>query len=817
MRFPHTIRRLLQQRVFTAVTILTLAIGIGANSAIFAVLEGVLFKPLPYPQSQQLVDMDHAAPGVGLDHAGSAPFLYLTYQAEARTFQKVGLWRRDTDSLTGLGEPEEIPTLDVTEGVLEALSAQPLLGRLFTKSDTAPGSPETVVASYGFWRSKMGGESSAIGRNIILDGRARQLVGVLPQGFRFLDLNPSLIIPLHIDPAKTFLGNFSYSSIARLNPGVTLAQANSDAARIIQIAMHRFPPFPGYSMKMFEEARLIPVLQPLKQSLLGDVGKVLWVLMGTVGMVLLIACANVANLMLVRAQSRQHELAIRAALGAGAWQVARELLAESVVLGILGGAAGLGLASGALRLLAALAPANLPRLNEISMDGPVLLFTFGISLFAGVLFGLIPAVKFASPHVTMSLRAGGRTMSDGRDRQRARATLVVVQVGLALVLLISSGLMIRTFQALRRVDPGFAHPERLQSFGLYIPSSAVKEPLAVLRMTQDILDRVKEVPGVSSAGITTLVPMTGSGWHDPIFAEDHVYAESQIPPLRAFKFVSPGLISTMGNPLVAGRDFAWTDITEKRNLAMVSENTARELWGSPQAAIGKRIRENLKGQWREIVGVVGDEREEGVDHKAPTVVFFPLYMSDFDGDTPFITRGFTIVVRSNRTGSSGFVGDLSRAVWSVNPNLPLASVRTMREVYDKSLARTSFALVMLAIAGATALLLGIAGIYGVISYAVSQRTREIGIRRALGSQNAQITAMFLRQAAQLTAIGIACGLGVALGVTRLMSSLLFDVKPADPFTFIIVTLVLAASALAAGYIPALRATGIDPIEALRAE
>jgi predicted permease len=803
--------------VFTVVTILTLAIGIGANSAIFAVIEGVLFKPLPFPQPERLIDIDHTAPGVGLDKTGSAPFLYLTYRDESRTFQEVGLWGSDTDSLTGLGEPEELATLDVTEGVLGALGVQPQLGRLFSKSDTAPGSPETVLASYGFWRSKLGGDPAAIGRTIILNSRARQLVGVLPQTFHFLDLKPSLIIPLHIDPAKTFLGNFSYKSIARLKPGVTLAQADSDVARMLPIAMHRFPPFPGYNAKMFEDARLAPALRPLKQSLLGDIGRVLWVLMGTVGIVLLIACANVANLMLVRAQSRQHELAIRAALGAGAWQVGLELLAESVGLGILGGVAGLGLACGALRLLAALAPANLPRLSEISMDGPALLFTFGISLFAGLLFGLIPALKYASPQVTMSLRAGGRTMSDSRDRQRARSALVVVQVGLALVLLISSGLMIRTFQALRRVDPGFSHPEQLQAFGLYIPPSAVKEPLEALRMAQNILERVDAVPGVSSAAITSHVPMTGGGWHDPIFAEDHVYAETQIPPLRLFKMISPGLFKTMGNSLVAGRDFTWMDIAEKRRLAMVSENTARELWGNPQAAIGKRIRETLKSPWREIVGVVGDERDSGVDQKAPTMAFFPLFMKNFEGDEMFFQRGFTLMVRSSRTGSSGFVSDLSRAVWSVNPNLPLANVRTMREVYDKSLARSSFALVMLAIAGATALLLGIAGIYGVISYAVSQRTREIGIRRALGSQNTRIIAMFLRHAVLLTAMGIVCGLGVALGVTRLMSSLLFDVKPADPFTFVIVSLVLAVAAVVAGYIPALRAIAVDPIEALRAE
>ncbi len=336
-------------------------------------------------------------------------------------------------------------------------------------------------------------------------------------------------------------------------------------------------------------------------------------------------------------------------------------------------------------------------------------------------------------------------------------------------------------------------------------------------MAQNILDRVNAVPGVSSAAITSIVPMTGSGWQNPVFAEDHAYAKTQVPPLRVFKFVSPGLLRTMGNSLVAGRDVTWTDIEEKRSLALISENLARDLWTNPHAALGKRIRESPKSPWHEIVGVVSDERDRGVDQKAPTIVLWPLFMEYFEGDEPFFMRGFTIMVRSSRTGSSGFVSALSRAVWSVNPNLPLASVRTMREVYNKSLARASFALVMLAIAGASALLLGIGGIYGVISYAISQRTREVGIRRALGSQNSQITVMFLAQAARLTVTEIACGLLVALGVTRFMSSLLFEVKAADPWTYAIVAIVLAAAALVAGYIPALRANGIDPIEALRAE
>ena len=336
-------------------------------------------------------------------------------------------------------------------------------------------------------------------------------------------------------------------------------------------------------------------------------------------------------------------------------------------------------------------------------------------------------------------------------------------------------------------------------------------------MQQEIIEQIAVIPGVSSVGLSSIIPMTGQGWHDPIFAEDRVYAESQIPPLRVYKFVTPGLLKTMGNSVVAGRDLTWTDIYEKRNVVMVTENLARELWRQPSAAIGKRIRENLKGPWREIVGVVSDERDDGVNEKAPTMVLWPILMSNFTDDETFVQRSPAYMIRSSRAGSSGFIGEVSRAVWSVNPNLPLANVRTLQEIYDASLARTSFTLVMLAIAGAMALLLGVAGIYGVISYSVSQRTREIGIRIALGARNEAVTRMFVIHGLRLAGIGMACGLVVAFGLMRVMSSLLFDVSPTDPLTYGGVSAGLMTAALVASYVPAWRATSVDPVEALRAE
>ena len=813
----HVLRGLVRVPFFTGLVIVTLALGIAANTAIFSVIEAVLLKPLPFHDPEQLVSVDHRAPGVNVERLGSAAFLYFTYREDAKSFQDVGMWQGDTFSVTGVGEPEEVRGMGVTDGVFPMLGVQPALGRLFNRKDDSPDGPETVVLSYSYWQSRFGGDQAIVGRRIILDGRPREIIGVLPRSFRFLDQRPSVIVPIRLDRKDTHLGQFNFAGIARLKPGVAIEQANADLSRLIPVALSRFPAFPGYNAKMFETAKLAPVLQPLATAETGDIRAVLWVLMGTVGLVLLIACANVANLMLVRADGRQQELAVRAALGASRGRIVRELLGESVLLGAVGGAVGVALAYGALRLLKALAPANLPRLDQIAIDGTVLLFTVVISLGAGLLFGIMPALRHAGLHVTTTLRAGGRALSESRERRRARSTLVVIQVALALVLLVCSGLMIRTFQALRHVTPGFSEPEHVQTLRLYIPESQIAKPLAVLQAQQQIADKIAAVPGVSSVAMTTVIPTDGGGWHDPIFASDKAYAESDIPPIRLFKFVSPGLMKTVGGTLIAGRDFTWTDAYETRMVAMVSENLARELWQSPGAALGKRIRESLKGQWREVVGVVGDERTDGVNQTAPATVYWPLMMANFTGDETAVRRGLSYVIRSDRAGSSAFVNEISKAVWSVNPNLPVASVRTLQEIYERSLATTSFTLVMLAIAGAMALLLGVSGIYGVISYSVSQRTREIGIRMALGARAQEVRAMFLRYGFRLAALGIACGLVVAMAATRLMASLLFETSPLDPVTYLAVSVGLVVAATLASYAPAARATAVNPADSLRSE
>jgi predicted permease len=821
MRLKYVLRQLLATPLFTGMAVLMLAVGIGANTAIFSVISGVLLKPLPYPRSEELVALDHAAPGFNIPSAGAAPFQYFVYREEGRAFRDVALWNTGTVSVTGLAEPQEVRTLFATDGLLPILGVPPMIGRSFSKADDTPGGAETVILTAGYWRTAFGGDRSAVGRTITLDGTPRQIIGVLPDGFRFLDRDVSLIVPMRLDRSKVFLGQFSYQALARLKPGTTIEAANADASRLVPISLTRFPPFPGATLALFQEAKLAAHVRSLKDDLVGEVRTVLWVLMGTIAVVLLIACANVANLLLVRAEARQQELAIRAALGADSGRIVRELLTESLALGVAGGVLGLGLAFAAVRFLVWLEPGNLPRLRDITLDPPALLFTLGASLLSGLLFGLVPALKQRGTQLATTLRAGGRTASASKERERARNMLVVAQVALALVLLVSSGLMIRTFQAILDVDPGFVRPQDVQTFRLSIPESLVKDAAAVARAHQAIVDRLATVPGVESIAVASTTTMSGQGWHDPLFAQDRTYGASEVPPIRMFKFVSPHYMRTLGGKVVAGRDFTWADVHERRPVAMVSANLARELWGGPAQALGKRIRPYTKGEWREVVGVVTDTRDHGLTEKAPAIAYWPLSMTNFlpreIEDTHFVLRSASYVVRSTRTGSDGFVKELGQAVWAINPNLPLASVQSLEEIYDASMARTSFTLVMLGIAGAMALLLGVAGIYAVISYSVAQRRREIGIRIALGAQPRAVTRLFVRHGLLLSAIGVAIGLVVAVSVTRVMATLLFEISPIDPLTYAAVSLALVAATVLACYVPALRATRVDPIGALRAD
>jgi predicted permease len=812
----HTARMLRRNPAFSMTAIVTLALGIGATTAIFSVVNGVLIKPLSYPESDALLTVGLSAVfgTVPTRNFPLAPGIFGVDATNSQAFKEFGLWRNGQAAIIGSGSPEQVDTLLVTQSLLPTLGIQPALGRWFSREDDQPGTTETVILSEAYWERRFGGDPKVIGRMLTIDFKAREVIGVMPDRFTSPGSRVDLILPLRLNLAQS-AGDFNYRGIARLKPGVTLTQANNDVGRMLQIWKR------NENRASLEAMRLGPAARPLKEDVVGDVGGVLWVLLGGIGILLVIACANVANLLLVRAEGRGQELAVRTALGAGRGHIARALMLESLTLSLMGGTIGIALAYGGRRILLALGPPNLPRLNEIAIDIPVLAFAVAMSVLSGLLFGLVPIARLAGPKFALRLpefvRGGGRGASAGKSQHRSQNALVVVQVALALVLLVSSGLMIRTFQNLTMVKPGFTDPATIQTVRISISPVQVAEPERLTRVQGEILQRLAGIPGVTSAAFVNLLPMDVLGGGGTTAAPTAVEGKDYGPtgtPARRVKFISPGLLHTLGTPLLAGRDVAWAELYDQRNVALVSETFARQEWGSLGGAIGKRIRVGPIGPWQEVIGVVADVYDDGVDKKAPDSVYWPAREHPWF-TVPFVPRSVAFVLRSDRTGTEGLLSDIRQAVSTVNSDLAVFQVRSLREVYGASMARTSFSLVMLAIAGAMALLLGIVGIYGVLAYAAVQRRREVGIRLALGAQPGAVKGMFVYRGVILSAIGIALGGTVAAGSTRFMSSLLFGVTPVDAATFAAAVGVLVLAALAASYIPARRAAAIDPVETLR--
>ncbi len=803
----QTLRRLARTPIFTITTLVTLALGIGANTAIFSLINGVLLAPLPFPAPDRLVGVWQTAPGVNIKDLNASIADYITYREDSQTLADVAIWNGRSVTVTEFADPERVEGIQATFRLLPMLGVQPVLGRAFTEKDNATSGPEVVMLSHSYWQRRFSGDPKVIGRRIMADGAAREIIGVLPEGFWFMDMRHDLLLPVRFDRSAVRLAGYNFQGVARLRSGVTLQQANADLARMIGIELRKFPPPKGMSIQMMQDARLGPNLRLLSDDLVGDLGRSLWVVMATIALLLLIACANVANLLLVRTEGRAQELAVRAALGAGRGRIARELLLESITLALLGGTIGVGFAIAAVKLALKSSPARLPRLEQISVDGTALLFTLVVSVAAGLAFGAIPVLKHGGAQLIGALRAGGRNASASRERHIARNSLTVVQVALALVLLIGSGLMIRTFLSMRRVHPGFNNPESLQTLRISIPRTATPNEAELRMRQQELVDRLTGIPGVAAVSLISALPMTGAASQDPIAASDHTYADNQIPPLRRFITAAPGTFQALGVPILAGREFTWTDIHEKRQVVLIAANFAREYWGSPRGAIGKQIRSNPNDPWSEVIGVAGDIRHDGADKQAPSTVYWPLRSSN----------SMTFLIRSPRAGTESFTREIRQHAGAVSSGLPITEMRTMREVYDKSMSRTAFILTLLAISGGMALLLAAVGIYAVISYAVAQRTREIGIRMALGAQPASLKMMFVRNGLLWGGIGIAAGLVAAVALSRLMTAMLFEINPADPLTYSVVAACLFAAAGAASYLPARRITRVDPLEALRAD
>jgi len=818
LRFAMRVFR--KSPTFAATAVLTLGLGIGATAAVFSVVNAVLIRPLPYPDQDQLIGIWHSAQFQAMTsrNVRLSSTMYLTYREHNRTFAEFGLWRPGAATVTGVGDPEQVRTIVVTHETLRALGVRPALGRWFSAVDDTNGTAETVMLTDGYWQRRFGGDAGIIGRVVTIDARPREVIGVMPRTFRFLNAEADILLPQRFDPAQLLPNDVhTYIGIARLKPGESLAQATADVARMLPLWIAER----GTNRSVLTAARFGPALRPVKEDVVGDIGPVLWVLMGTIGLVLLIACANVANLLLVRAEGRRQELTVRAALGAGWRHIAQHLLAESVVLGVVGGALGLGVAYAGLQLLIAIGPANLPRVSEISIDARVLAFTIVLSVASALLFGLMPALKFARPRRSLALGmiSGSRNVGDSPTRQRTQHALVIVQVGLAVVLLVASGLMIRTFVALRDVEPGFTAPSQVQTMRLSISQPEVPDPERVVRMQQDILNGLAGLPGVTAVSFASALPMESEFENNMAVTAEGDADTQGIPPMRRSKNVAPGFFATLGIPLMAGRDFTWTDVVDRRPVVVVSATMARELWGEPASAIGKRVRIGRVGPWNEVIGVAGDVHDSGVEQAPPAIVYWRAGIQGALSATgpTFIPRDVTFAIRSSRTGTDAFITQIAQAIWATDPNLPLARVQTMGEIYDRSMSRASFALVMLAIAGVMALTLGMVGVYGVISYAVSRRRREIGVRLALGAARSGILRQFLGQSVRVTAVACLCGLALSLALTRVMSGLLYGVSPSDTTTLVGVVVVVLLVATLAAMIPATRAALIQPMRTLREE
>ena len=802
----YGLRQILRSPVFSAITITTLALAIGATVAIFSVVHGVLIRPLPYPESERLISLTHRYDNSSQRKLPASSAIYFTYRDHNRSFESVALWSMDTATVTGDGSPEEVRSLETTFEFLPMLRVKPASGRLFASTDDQPGSPRTVILAYGYWQRRFGG-TDVVGQRLTVDGVPHEVIGVLPASFRFLRRDADILLPMQPNRAISFVGPLGENGIARLRPNVTVEEAAADIDRMIPILMSTFPPVRG----MPPGQRLQPALQFLKEAIVGDLRNVLSVLMGTIALLLVVACANVANLQLVRTENRSHELAVQAALGAPRWRIVLGLLAENTLLALIGGAFGLILARAALPAFLRMSAGQLPAALDIEIGLPIVLFALAVSILSGLLFGFVSAMRHARFAITPAL-GGSRSLNVNRGSQRIRSGLVVAQVALALVLLVASGLMIRTFQSLRNVDAGFDTNADIQTVDITIPQGAMPDYKLAVRKFNDIQNRLATVAGVDMVGFASRVPLGDTGPSSVFFSEDKTPG-GVASPQAEFRYVSPDFFRTIGTRLVAGRDFDWTDHHESRRVAMVSEGMARREWGAASAAIGKRIRLTPAEPWREIVGVVTDVHLESLVDPAPDSVYLTL------GEplARFMSRTVTFVIRSSRVGTPGFLEDLQKGVWSVDGTLPLANVQTMTDYYGRAMERTTLTLLLLGVTAGMALLLGLAGIYGVISYVVSLRVREIGIRLALGAPITTLRRMLIGRVVVLVLVGIAIGLAGAATLSSRMQSLVFGVTPHDPLTYVLVSAILAITAIAAGYVPARRITRIDPSAALRTE
>ncbi|MGA8553173.1 MAG: ABC transporter permease [Candidatus Acidiferrales bacterium] len=801
---------------FTAVAILTLALGIGSNTAIFSVANAVLLRPLPFYEPDRLMQVWHTPPQAsfpGIPTFAVSPANFLDWRSQNQTFEDMAAYGFGRYTLTGTGHPEAIRMVAATYGLFSILRSKPLLGRVFIAGEDEPGREHEVLLSNSLWRSRFGANPEMVGKNIELNGQAFTVIGIMEPGFEFPistdpDDRPQMWKPLAwTDQERAIREDHNFGVIGRLKPGVTLKQAQADLDSISNRLAQIYPK---------ENKGWGAIAIPIRQDLVGDVRPALLILLGAVAFVLLIACANVANLTLSKALSRRKEVAVRAALGASRRRLLQQALSESLLLALAGGALGLLIAHYGVELIVDFLAGRLPRSNEIALNSWVLTFTVVISLASGFAAGLLPALRMSKADLNEALKQGlGRTASNSGGN-RTRNMLVVSEVALSLMLLISAGLMIRSLWTLRHVNPGF-DPHDVVTMEVSVPTGKFTEPTQQIAFFSDVLDGVRALPGVQSAGLIDSLPLSDNGSHQPVFVEGQPKLPMADLPEVDVRLISPGYLSTMHIPLLRGRDLDDSDVAGRPGAVLISQSMAKQFWPD-EDPIGKRLTlyffPNLT---RVVVGVVADVKLNAMNETRPAAALYsPLAQMTAAAGEQWSSYGMNLTVRTT-VAPSNVLPAITNSIRDIDPEVPLLNVRTMGDSVSASLMPEHFTMLLLAAFAGLALLLAMIGIYSVMSYSVSRRTNEIGIRVALGASPSDVLRLVIRQGMTLAILGSAIGMVGALALSRLMVSLLYGIKPTDPATFAVVAIVLMLVALAACYIPARRAMRVDPIIAVRYE